>query len=651
MLGAILMAALLEGSHFTKPRWELSDKDLNRICHLCLVLFVAAGMLLYSTEDRLVVIFKFAQWMPFCFFPIALAQAYGDRPTIPIRTFSWLLRRVPQSPLARTSFNISYAYYAVCVLSASASTAANDYFYPGVSILILLGLASVRPRRISWQYWIMLSAIVLMCGRLSHQGLKQLQDRMERALGSFIADFFRSKTDQRECVTMIGRGALTLSGKIVLRVHAPAGDIVPGLLREGAYDSYRMGIWTTGSNEFGQAVITTNGIVRLLAAKKTFSRVDISGYFTDGEGFVPIPHGTFEIEDFPGLLQTNRLGVVKVSDGPGLIETHAEYFTGQSMDGLPGAMDKGVPDDEKPVLQELVNTLGLAKMTERQKINAVNHFFKEPTNHFRYSLNPRARTVDQTTPLGTFLRQSRAGHCQYYATATVLLLRQAGVYARYITGYAVPESTRHGETYLVRERHKHAWALVYHSDTQMWEQVDNTPGTAWDDVIDAKPPWWEPGRDFLSNLYYRFSKWRWGKGSLSRYSEWALVPLIVYLLGRIVSTRRRQQKAADGPSGNMAPAWPGMDSELFLINQRLAEMQLARQPHEPLNRWQQRLEEAFPRSETLSDIFLMHRRLRFDPRGLTSQDRATLRRQANEWLAVFSLQFSKQSASEKELTG
>jgi uncharacterized membrane protein YecN with MAPEG domain len=563
-----------------------------------------------------------------------LAQAYGDRPTIPIRAFSWLLRRVPQSPLARTSFNISYAYFGVCLLSASASTAANDYFYLGVSILILLGLASARPRRVSWQYWIMLSAIVLMCGRLSHQGLKQLQDRMERALGSLIADFFRSKTDQRECVTMIGRGALTLSGKIVLRVHAPAGDIVPGLLREGAYDSYRMGIWTTGSNEFGQAVITTNGIVRLLAAKKTFSRVDISGYFPDGEGFVPIPHGTFEIEDFPGLLQTNRLGVVKVSDGPGLIETHAEYFTGQSMDGLPGAMDKGVPDDEKPVLRELVNNLGLTKMTERQKINAVNHFFKEPTNHFRYSLNPRARTADQTTPLGTFLKQSRAGHCQYYATATVLLLRQAGVYARYITGYAVPESTRHGETYLVRERHKHAWALVYHSDTQLWEQVDNTPGAAWDEVIDAKPPWWEPGRDFLSNLYYRFSKWRWGKGSLSRYSEWALVPLIVYLLGRIVSTRRRQQKAADGPSGNMAPAWPGMDSELFLINQRLAEMQLARQPHEPLNRWQQRLEEAFPRSETLSDIFLMHRRLRFDPRGLTSQDRATLRRQATEWLAI-----------------
>jgi hypothetical protein len=639
--GAILMAAMLEASHFTKPRWELSDTDLNRICDLCLALFVATGILLSSTEDRLVVIFKFAQWMPFCFFPIALAQAYGDRPTIPIRAFSGLLRRVPHSPLAKTSFNISYGYYAICLLGASASTTANDYFYAGVSTLILLGLASVRPRRVSWQTWIVLSAIVLMCGKFSHQGLKQLQDRMERALGSLIADFFRSKTDPREHQTQIGQtGPIRLSGKIVLRVRAPAGDIVPGLLREGAYDSYRMGIWTTGTNEFGQAVITTNGMVRLLPAKKTFSRVDISGYYPDGEGLVPIPHGAFEIEDFPGLLQTNRLGVVKASDGPGLIETHAKYFTGPSMDGLPGPMDRSVPDDERPVLKQVVDSLNVAKLTERQKINAVNHFFKEPTNHFRYSLNPHAKITDHT-PLGTFLTQNRAGHCEYFATATVLLLRQAGINARYITGYAVPESTRHGETYLVRERHRHAWALVFHSDTQTWEQVDNTP-SAWDDVIDARPPWWEPGTDFLSNLYYRFSKWRWGKGSLSRYSQWALVPLILYLLWRILSTRRRQQNASDASSGNLAPAWPGMDSELFLINQRLAEIQLSRQPDEPLSHWQQRLEEAFPGSETLSGIFLMHRRLRFDPRGLTSNDRETLRRQANEWLAIIPTRLEQQ---------
>jgi hypothetical protein len=645
------MAAALEASHLTRARWEMADTDLNRICDLCLVLFVAAGMLLYSTEDRLVVIFKFAQWMPFCFFPVALAQSYGDRPSIPLSAFNWLLRRVPQSPLARTSFNISYGYFAICVLAASASTRANDFFYTGVSVLILLALGSLRPNRVSWPAWIVLSAIVVMCGRFSHQGLKQLQDRMERALGTLIADFFRSKSDPRECTTSIGKvGPVLLSGKIVLRVRVPAGDIPPALLREGAYDSYRMGTWTAGTNEFAQVGINTNGSARLLARKKIFSKVEIASYYPDGEGLLDIPHGTFQIEDFPGLLRTNRLGVLKVMEGPGLLDVHADYWTGPSMDGPPGPMDLGVPPDERPVLLSLAADLGLDKMNdERQKIRAVNRFFQDPKNHFRYSLilSGRSRRTDQKSALGKFLTEGRAGHCEYFATATVLLMRQAGVNARYITGFAVPESARHGETYLVRERHRHAWALVYHSDTKTWEQIDNTP-SSWAGTVDASLPWWEQGEDFMSNLYYAFSKWRWGKGSFSRYTQWALVPLILYLVWRILSTRRRQQPGSGALSGPLEPAWPGMDSELYVINRRLAEIQLARQPNEPLSLWQQRLEEAFPDSQSLRGIFLMHRRLRFDPRGLASHDRETLRRQAGEWLAELParLEQSKQAGSE-----
>jgi protein-glutamine gamma-glutamyltransferase len=651
---AVLMAAALEASHLTRARWEMADTDLNRICDLCLVLFLSAGMWLYSTEDRLVVIFKFAQWMPFCFFPIALAQSYGDRPSIPLSAASWLLRRIPQSPLSQSSFNISYGYFAICLLGASASTQPNDFFYVGVSVLILLALGSVRPNRVSWPAWIVLSALVLMCGKFSHQGLKQLQDRMERALGTLIADFFHSTSDPRERRTSIGKvGPIPLSDRIVLRVRVPAGDIPPALLREGAYDSYRMGTWTTGTNDFAQVGLnSSNGMARLLPPKKIFSKVEIAGYYPDGQGLLPIPHGTFEIQDFPGLLWTNRLGVAKVSDGPGLLDLRADYWMGPSMDGLPGPMDKAVPEDEQFALRKVAADLGLDKMSiseERQKIRKINRFFQEPTNHFRYSLilPGHPRRSDLKSPLGRFLMDTRAGHCEYFATATVLLLRQAGIYARYITGYAVPETARHGDTYLVRERHSHAWALVYHSDTKSWEQIDNTP-SSWTEAVDASPPWWEPAKDFMSNLYYQFSKWRWGKSSFSRYSQWALVPLILYLVWRILSTRRRQQTGSGASNGPSEPAWPGMDSELFLIDRRLAEIQLARQPNESLSRWQQRLEEAFPASPALRDIFQMHRRLRFDPRGLAGHDRETLRRQAVEWLAEFPARLEQHKTATSE---
>jgi hypothetical protein len=644
---AVLMAAALEASHSIRARWELTDTDLKRICDLCFVLFVGAGMLLYSTEDRLVVIFKFAQWMPFCFFPVALAQFYGDRPSIPLSAFNWLLRRVRQSPLSRISFNFSYGYFAICLLGASASTQSNSYFYPGVSVLILLALGSVRPNRVSWPVWIVLSAIVLVCGKFTHQGLKPLQDNVERALGGLIADFFRSASDPRECRTLIGHfGPIPLSGKIVLRVHVPAGEVPPALLREGAYDSYRMGTWTAGTNDFKKVPLTSNGLARLLPPKKSLSKVEIAGYFPEGEGLLPLPHGTFQIEDFPGMLMTNRLGVAMVKYGPGLLDLHADYWTGPSLDAPPGPMDSGVPDEELPVLKRVAASLELDKLNERQKIRAVSRFFQ---SRFNYSLilPERSRRSETKSPLGRFLTETRAGHCEYFATATVLLLRHAGVAARYITGFAVPESARHGDTYVVRERHRHAWALVYHSDSGTWEQIDNTP-SSWIDTADAGPPWWEPATDFMSNIYYQFSKWRWGKDSFSRYTQWALVPLILYLVWRILSTRRRQQNSPASSIGPLEPIWPGMDSELFLINQRLADIQLSRQPNEPLSRWQQRLEEAFPTSQTLRGIFLMHRRLRFDPRGLGSDDRATLRRQAVEWLAELPPQLEQRQRAAPE---
>ena len=630
------LAAVLEGSHFIRARWELSDRDLNRICDLCLVLFLGAALALYSTEDRLMFIFKFAQSLPFTLFPIALAQAYGNRRAMPLSVFSWLLRRAPQSPMARKAFNISYAYFALCLLAASAASRPNRFFYIGMSVLILLALSYARPRRVSRPAWIALELAVILCGGFSQQGLRQLQVFAESALASWIADLFHAPPDSRECRTHIGRpGGIPRSEKIVLRLRVAPGDVPPSLLRECAYDSYKNGIWSAGSNDYGNVNVSAGGSARLLAPKPVFSSVEIARYFREGEGLLVLPHGAFRIEDFPAYLSTNRLGVAKVQGGPGLLDYRAQYWPGASMDGPPGSLDRAVPDNEKPALQTVAAQLGLEKMTEeRQKIRAVSRFFLD---HFIYSLNVPGNAQDPT--LARFLTRTRAGHCEYFATATVLLLRQAGVNARYVTGYAVPAVARPGETCLVRERHAHAWALAYRSDSKTWEQVDDTP-SSWLDAPEARPPWWEPVSDFLSNLYFDFSKWRWSKTSYALYARWALAPLILYLVWRILSTRHRQRPAAAQP-GPAEPLWPGLDSELYQIDRRLAGVHLSRQPNEPLALWQQRLEAAFPASPALGRVFRLHRRLRFDPRGLQSDEREALRRQAGQWLAEFSAQLEQ----------
>jgi transglutaminase-like putative cysteine protease len=646
----LLMAAVIELAHFTRARWELTDADLNRISDLCWLLILGTGLLLYSTVDRLVFIFKFVQWLPLTLFPIILAQAYGNREAMPLSVFAWLLRRAPQSPAARKSFNISFAYFAVCLAGASASTRRVGGFYLGVSLLILLALFSVRPRRIGWPMWIVLAAAVAEAGQASHWQLRRAQDRLESALTGWLADYLRQPTDSGECRTLIGHaGPIQLSGAIALRVHVPPGESPPSLLREATYDNYKNQTWWATSNEYFSVntSVSNDTVFRLLPPKKVSTTVQIARYFRNGDGTLALPHGTFEVDDLPALVHTNRMGVAMIDSGPGLVNLTARYGAGASLDAPTNGLDLWVPENERPALEQVADELHLDAMSERQKIRAVSGFFRD---HFQYSL--RGDQGTGKTPLARFLTETRSGHCEYFATATVLLLREAGVCARYVTGYAVLGSARRGDTYLVRERHAHAWALVFHGDAGTWEQIDNTP-SSWEQSEENQPPWWEAASDMFSNLYFEFSKWRWSKTSFAYYADWLMAPLIVYLVWRILSSGRRHQPEGGGRADAAPPVWPGLDSELYLINRRLSEVHLSRQAGEPLALWQERLERAFPASPALRRIFHLHRRLRFDPRGLESHDRALLKREAEAWLAEYEAQ-SRQgrapASSRDELT-
>jgi hypothetical protein len=647
MLWGALLAAALEGSRLTRTRWEFSNADLNRISDLCWALVVGAALLLYSTEEnRVLLVFKLTQWLPVCFCPLMLAQAYGNRAPMPLSVFWWLLRRSPASQTARKSYNISYCYFAFCLLAASASTQPNSFFYPGVALLVALALTSVRPRRVSLTAWVILLALAATAGQFSQKQLRLMQNSMEGVLGAWLADFLRgAPPDPRERQTRIGSaGQIPQSGKIVLRLRPEPGAFAPALLREATWDAYRRGTWLASNNDFFPAPAGNNDSFKLLPANTLPSEVEIACYYENGRGILALPHGTFEIDDVQEAdVKTNRLGGVRIDNGPGLLDMRASFGLGRSLDAPPCERDLMVPGEEKPVLAKVATDLKLAAMTDRQKIRAIERFFADPANHFTYSLHARRHPyrLSQPTALGFFLKTSRLGHCEYFATATVLLLRQAGVPARYATGYAVPESARHGDTYLVRARDAHAWALAWHSDTGLWDQIDTTPADR-DKAQGAQPPWWEPASDALSNLYFQFSKWRWSKTSYAHYSIWLLVPMILYLIGRIVFSQRRQRPASGADDAAHRPSWPGLDSELYLINRQLAAAQLSRLSNEPLRSWQQRLELAFPDSDRLRRIFHLHRSLRFDPHGLKKEDRETLRSEAQRWLAEFAARVAQE---------
>ncbi|MGK0673630.1 MAG: DUF3488 and transglutaminase-like domain-containing protein [Halothiobacillaceae bacterium] len=129
-----------------------------------------------------------------------------------------------------------------------------------------------------------------------------------------------------------------------------------------------------------------------------------------------------------------------------------------------------LPAGENPLLLDLgTRWQGLEP---RERIKAALHLFR--TQGFRYTLQPPA--LPEQDAMDTFLFDTRAGFCEHYASAFVLLMRAANLPARVVTGYQGGE--RHPDGYwLVRQGDAHAWAEVWIKG-EGWLRVDPTEAIA-----------------------------------------------------------------------------------------------------------------------------------------------------------------------------
>ncbi len=101
---------------------------------------------------------------------------------------------------------------------------------------------------------------------------------------------------------------------------------------------------------------------------------------------------------------------------------------------------------------------------------------------FTYTLYPTVLGEENTlSGVETFLTKTHEGYCVQYASSLVLLLREAGIPARYVEGYIATGFYNHrGEDAVsrykttVRDSNAHAWVEVWY-DGIGWVQYETTP--------------------------------------------------------------------------------------------------------------------------------------------------------------------------------
>jgi protein-glutamine gamma-glutamyltransferase len=218
-------------------------------------------------------------------------------------------------------------------------------------------------------------------------------------------------------------------------------------------------------------------------------------------------------------------------------------------------------------------------------------------------------TVDE------FLFEQKAGFCEHFSGAFVVLMRASGIPARVVTGYVGGYRNPVGNYWLVRRSDAHAWAEVWLRG-RGWVRVDPTAAVAperiYDTIADRRPgalggfagltsvfnvgDWLRRGwNDFV--LGYNAGRQRHLLESLGVPDLDSARLIQLFMLATILAMSAmfwlatRQERERDP----VLRAWRSLE-------QRYRRQGLEREPHEPVGLWTQRVLASRPQAEELRRI-------------------------------------------------
>jgi len=127
------------------------------------------------------------------------------------------------------------------------------------------------------------------------------------------------------------------------------------------------------------------------------------------------------------------------------------------------------------------------------------------------------------------------------STATVLLLRELKIPARYAVGYAVHEKSGKGMLRASATRIRGASCGMKKLKSGKISTQRPAHGI---EMEGKRASLWERFSDFLSWIGFEISKAQilWGQGKLREYIFWSLIPILIFLLYQIIFGQGRKRR-------------------------------------------------------------------------------------------------------------
>ncbi|GAA5482008.1 transglutaminase-like domain-containing protein [Haloferula sargassicola] len=645
----LVLALVVEASHWTAVRWKFGHLALQRAWQLSVLLLLLTALLIWISGERYDALPRAFRWLPVVLLPLQFVQNYGMHRTISLTAFSHFLRKKREHarryglPFREIRFSFGNTYFLAVLIAASLGENADSaVFYPA-AVLLLLGLLLApllkRPRRDLIGPLLVLP-VAIFAGLKSESIINDLIVRYANSRTRSIGGF-----SQENQTRIGGLEGVKMSPAIRWRLIPRHGPL-PRLLRVASYNYYVNTRWSAiqppdatgdaGFNELGAYAADPNVLLEdsyritgrtgdegyldgPAASESTLPRCILRGELESGPTLLPLPGDAASIIQAAQNLEINDLGTLRIEPrhpvADALILTRRGTTTARGPWELPEsdltlAPSLEVPRPEQPALRAVVRKLGLDDLPLQEKIDRLRAWFLEDFTYARYGSIPLPPLAEGRSKFITdFLFKLQSGHCEYFATATALILREAGVPTRYASGFAVIERDAKGVA-LLRGIHAHAWALAWDAERQVWVDVDLTPPD-WTGLETPRVPAWQPWLDRLQILRDNFLVWRTKPGHLALVIGLIAVPLLGggwFIARRLWISRQNVGRHRDGHLRFTRTASPLERLE------KAAAKHLGQRPDSvPLAYWLAALRASLSEPADLDRALVLHRQLRFDP--------------------------------------
>jgi hypothetical protein len=298
--------------------------------------------------------------------------------------------------------------------------------------------------------------------------------RVEDAMSTAVA------TDR---VDLDSFGGAKRSDRVVLRlaVDPPVALLDLLRLREAVFTQYRNGVWTRSGRSAREA--HSGAGVRLVTGDTFPADGRLAVLSADenlfGSGFLFLPYRSTHVRVDRGHPVLLPDGTVQVSSSRSTVRYEVSIGRAEARVAGEVAIDPAVvPAAVAEYTRKLTEGL-----TSRREIadRIVGNFRKG----FVYTLDPPKGTGD---PLVNFLLRSKAGHCEYFASAAAMMLASRGVPSRLVTGSYGGEIGALSESIVVRGSNLHAWVEAQLDETG-FQVIDPTPPAGVPPAM-SRVSWW-----------------------------------------------------------------------------------------------------------------------------------------------------------------